>query len=117
ICFVPSRGSLLLACLGPILCALAAAALSPFFRTYGIPVFSLPLILVVVTVVYALRQRERFHSIFESPYFSVTPEENARRFQTARQRFPDALLPALFLPFSGERVVTQGFDGSITHQG
>jgi urea transporter/murein DD-endopeptidase MepM/ murein hydrolase activator NlpD len=114
--FIPGRASLILAAFGPILCCLIAVAMRAFLRPYNIPPLSLPFVLVVLCTVYALRRREEIRGLFENPYFEQTPEESFRLFHTARERFPDSLLPSLFLPFSGERVVTQGFNGGITHK-
>jgi urea transporter len=115
--FVPSRGALLMAIVGPALCTLAAVGMRAALRTYNIPPLSLPFILVVFCAVCALRRRERFQAIFENPYAELTPEGIVRRFMSVRRRFPDSHLPALFLPFTETRVVTQGFNGSITHTG
>ena len=114
---VPNRGSLALVVLGSVLCCLAAIGIRMFLRNFNIPPLSLPFNVVVMLVLYALRRRETFGTLFESPYTEVTPEVNLRHFNTARRRFPDALLTALFLPFRGERVVTQGFHGKLTHKG
>jgi urea transporter/murein DD-endopeptidase MepM/ murein hydrolase activator NlpD len=114
--YIPSRSSLLLAGFCPILCVLVAIGMRTFLRNYNIPPLSFPFVVVMLAIVTALRQRERFPFLFENESYEGTPEEIARRFQLERLRFPDAAVPAIFLPFSGERVVTQGFDGDITHQ-
>ncbi len=113
--FVPSRGSLMLAGVGSIFCTLAAIAINAVLSTYKIPPLSLPFILVVLPIVSALRRREHFRELFENPYVDLTPEAVARRFNSVRERFPASHLPAFFLPFADARVVTQGFDGKITH--
>ncbi len=114
--FIPSRSSLLLAAFASMLCVVVAIAMRTFLRNYGIPPLSFPFVVVILAIATALRQRERYAFLFENIAYEGTPEEIARRFETARVRFPDAELPMLFLPFSSERVVTQAFDGDYTHQ-
>ncbi len=63
-----------------------------------------------------LRQRSRFLWLFESPYLNGSPEQNVLRFLTTLKRFPDFYTPTLSLPFSGDRMVTQGFNGTYTHK-
>jgi len=114
--FIPSRSSLLLAAFASMLCVIVAIAMRTFLRNYGIPPLSFPFIVVMLTLAVALRQREQFAFLFENIAYEGTPEEIGRRFHTTRARFPDAELPMLFLPFTGERVVTQAFDGDYTHK-
>lgn len=113
--YVPSRDSLLLAAIGPAFCALVAIGMSTLLWSFAVPPLSLPFILVVYGMVIALRQREQVRGVFENPYADVTPEASVRRFHSALRRFPDTHLPAIFLPFAGARVVTQGFNSTISH--
>jgi urea transporter len=115
--YIPSRGSVLLSVFGAVFCSLLAISMQTFLRQFEIPALSLPFNLVVMVVFYALRCRQNVRFLFESPYVGLTPEAEFRKFRTYRHRFPHAHLPGLTLPFAGERVVTQGFHGKLTHRG
>lgn len=114
--FITSKSSLLLAGFGAILSTLIAIGMRTFLRSYNIPALSFPFLIVLLMFTYALRQRYRFLWLFESPYAEGSPEQNVLRFLTTRKRFPDFYTPTLSLPFSGDRVVTQGFNGNYTHK-
>jgi urea transporter/murein DD-endopeptidase MepM/ murein hydrolase activator NlpD len=114
--FITSKSSILLAGIGAILTTLIAIGIRTFFRSYNIPPLSFPFLIVLLMFTYALRQRSRFLWLFESPYTDGSPEQNALRFLTNTKRFPDFYTPALSLPFIGQRIVTQGFNGKYTHK-
>ena len=113
--FITGRSALVLAAVGACLSTLVAIAMRAFLRSYNIPPLSLPFTFIVLITVYALRRRETVTVLFENPYPGFRAEASVRQFHTARARFPNAEQPALFLPFKGEWVVTQGFNGSLTH--
>jgi urea transporter len=114
---VPSRSSLLMVVLGSFFCVAIAAAVKTFLLYFGIPPLALPLNLVILLVLYALKCRTKVDHLFCTPFIPQSPEKNFRRFFTDRARFPDILQPHLHLPFFGERTLTQAFHGEITHQG
>ena len=114
--FITSKSSLLLAGFGAILSTLIAIGMRTFLRSYNIPPLSFPFLIVLLMFTFALRQRSRFLWLFESPYADGSPEQNVLRFHTNLKRFPDFYTPTLSLPFSGDRVVTQGFNGTYTHK-
>ncbi|NQT91875.1 MAG: urea transporter, partial [Lentisphaerae bacterium] len=115
--FVPSRSSLLMAVLGSFFCAAMAIAVQAFLRYFGIPPMALPFNIVVLLVVYAMRMRTRARGLHVTPFAPLAPEMNFRKFTVERRRFPDLGRPAILPPFFGERVVTQGFNGTLTHRG
>ena len=115
--FVVSPTSLALALAGSFLCALLALALASALRYFGLPPSALPYNLVVLVMVYALRQRTTAGRLRLSPSPGLLPESAARLVLLNARRFPDFSTPALFLPFEGARTITQGFDGTITHRG
>jgi len=114
--FVPSRSSLSLVVLGSFFCAAIAIAVRVFLLHFNIPPLALPFNLVVLMMVYALRLRTEVRSLHAAPIPGGSPEKNFRKFTSDRIRFCDAELPILHLPFSGDRVITQGVDGGITHR-
>lgn len=115
--FIPSKSSLLLVMLGSFFCAMIAIAVRSFLLYFGVPPLALPFNLVVLLMVYTMRLRTSVTHLFCTPFTPDRPEVNVRTFRTDRRRFPDALQTVLFLPFFGERSVTQGFNGAITHRG
>ena len=115
--FIVSRASLALALCGAFLCALVSPALAAALRYFGLPSSALPYNLVVMVMVYALRQRRHPNGLQASPAPGALPESAARRVLLNARRFPHLQTPALHLPFDGERTVTQSFDGALTHRG
>jgi len=115
--FVPCRASIPVAMVSAFFCAALAIAFRSFLWNFNIPPLALPFNLVVLTIVYSLRLRSDVRWLFPNPFSDGTPELNFWRFHSQRVRFPDATEPSLRPPFSGERVITQGFAGDITHVG
>ena len=114
--FAPSRMSLLLALAGTFLCALVTLALATALRYFGLPASALPYNLVVLVLVYALRQRQSLAGLHASPVPGILPETAGRLVVLNASRFPHFQLPALDLPFKDECVITQGVNGSLTHR-
>ena len=114
--FVPSWSSLLLAAFGSAICTGVSVAEIIFFRPLGFAPLALPFNFVILTLLYAVRMRTR-SGFLHAGLPALRPEENFRRFRLNRARFPHAGLPTISCPFSGQRVITQGVDGGITHRG
>lgn len=114
--FVVSLTSLALALSGSFLCALLAIALACALRYFGLPPSALPYNLVVLVMVYALKQRRTDGHLHLSPSPGALPESAARLVLLNAHRFPDFATPALHPPFEGVRTVTQGFNGELTHR-
>ncbi len=115
--FVPARGSLALVVLSTAFCAMTALAMAACLRPYAIPPLALPFNVVVLLTLYALRARSSQTLAACAPLTTLQPERTFQAYHTNRQRFPDSQVPVLSPPFYGERVVTQGFDGALTHKG
>jgi urea transporter/murein DD-endopeptidase MepM/ murein hydrolase activator NlpD len=115
--FAPSRMSLLLALMGTFLCALMTLALATALRYFGLPASALPYNLVVLVLIYALRQRHVPAGLHPSPAPGMLPETAGRFVVLNAARFPHLQLPALDLPFKDRCVVSQGVDGALTHRG
>jgi murein DD-endopeptidase MepM/ murein hydrolase activator NlpD/urea transporter len=114
---VPNRASLLLAVAGAAMTALVAVALGVVLAWFGLSPGAMPYNLTVLGTMAALRLLPRPAGLLTSPWTTLQPEGMARLVQINALRFPDYYRPALFLPCAGERVVTQGFDGALTHRG
>ena len=114
---VPNRASLGLAVVGASLTAVAAVGLGVGLGWFRLSPGALPYNLVVLSMVAALRLLPRPAGLVISPWTTLQPEGTARLVQLNALRFPDYYQPALFLPGVGPRVITQGFDGDLTHRG
>jgi len=110
---IPSKRSYTLALIGVIISVFILDAVSVFWSTFGIPIFTLPFNLVVLLFVYVLRN-VGYPKI--NNYIKESPEESLSSYLNFSRRF-DYLTPQPFLPFSGEWTVYQEFDGKWTHQG
>lgn len=116
--FVPSwRGFLAAAVAGGMSMAVwhaLAAAVSP-----GSALLVLPFSFLITTwgALAALRLRLQPAGLVPAAFPGMHPEEMLRLHHERLIRDPNAALPALRPPFDGERVVTQGVDGSETHRG
>ena len=114
---VPNRASLGLAVVGAGLTALAAVGLAVALGWFRLSPGALPYNLVVLSLMAALRLLPRPAGLVVSPWTTLQPEGTARLMQINALRFPDYYQPALFLPLAGTRVVTQSFNGELTHRG
>ena len=115
--FIPSRASLLLAALSAAICILVGCAMLRFLPWLDAPILTLPFNLTLLAVTTAMRWREAGRSPRTVVSPGATPEETVRMDQLYARRVPEAQLPAVGLPFEGDWVVTQGFNGGITHRG
>ena len=110
---IPGPKSYLLSTVAVIMAAVLLDSVQAFWSLYGLPVFTLPFILVALLFIYVLR-------IFKYPLVAdniqATPEETLDHYLTDLQRYKGSLT-TLALPFSGKWTVWQGFDGGRTHKG
>lgn len=115
--FITSGASLALAFLGCTLTAIVGIGINHALQYFSLPPSALPYNLVLLTLLYALGQRSKAGALIPSPAPGSLPEAAARRVLINNARFPDIAKPALSLPFSGPRLITQGFAGPLTHRG
>jgi len=113
----PSRGSLLLTIFGGVSCALVAVACLILFGGPLATPLALVFNLVTLVMVIALQGRSEMKFVRPALLVAASPEEQLRRSFQFDERFPERFFPSLICPFAGQRVVTQGVDGDITHRG
>ncbi len=93
------------------------AAFSEIFNVYQLQIYSLPFNLIVILFLYILRYRvqssKRLQLVIEQNY---SPELNLYNQQNYSARFSKSVYYPLELPVRDEWVVTQGYDGKITHR-
>lgn len=110
---VPSLTSYLLAFIGVAVSTVFMDAITGFWSYYGIPAFTLPFNVVTLGFVYVL-------GLLRHPMVAMavapTPEETLENFLANRQRYRGQEF-TLYLPFSGQWTVWQGWDGQWTHKG
>ncbi len=83
----------------------------------GVPVFSLPFCLVVILFLYMLQLRSKASKLVLTPIQYYSPEQNLYRYLNGKERMLNKFYFHLYLPVMGEWMVSQGHDGSMTHQG
>ena len=114
--FIPSRGSLALIVIGSALCAALTSIVVTVFVPLGLLPTALPFNVVVLLTLHVMKLRTSATTIRVTPFIPRSPEENFRRFHVEQARFPHAGYPTIHCPFMGQRVVTQGVDGPLTHR-
>lgn len=115
--FIPSRAALMLAALSAAICVPVGCAMLRFLPWFDAPILTLPFNVTLLALNAAMRWREMGRSPRAVVSPGATPEETVRMDQLYTRRMRDAQLPAVGLPFEGNWVVTQGFNGGITHLG
>ncbi len=92
-------------------------SLSSITLIYGLPVFSLPFCIVVILFLYCLQLRKSPGKLVTTPIQYYSPEINLYRFLNGKERLMNRYYHSFTLPVLGEWMVSQGYDGSMTHQG
>ena len=115
--YTPSRASLTLGALAAFLCAPVAVAIATALRYFELPASALPANLVILSMVMALKQRREAGLLLPNLNAARGPEASARLHLLNHARFPLLGTPAFRLLCDGERVITQGFEGRLTHRG
>jgi len=110
---IPHPRSYLIALIGVLMAVPIVQASEVFFQTYGIPIFAIPLNVVVLLMVYTLLV---LGYRYLTPHYWGTPEKTLDYFISFAKRFPFSGRD-IGLPFSGQWTVWQGFDGEWTHKG
>jgi len=110
---IPSLSSYTIAIIGVLISTILLSATKTFWALYGIPAFTLPFNIVSLTMIYVL-------GLLSYPLVAKiirkNPEETLDFYLTNINRFK-GYDRTLHLPFAGEWVVWQGFNGKWTHQG
>ncbi|MFC4231643.1 urea transporter [Parasediminibacterium paludis] len=83
----------------------------------GVPIFSLPFCITVILFLYMLQMRTKPSKLVLTPIQYYSPETNLYRYINGKERLMNNIYHQLSLPFMGEWMVSQGYDGSMTHKG
>ncbi len=81
-----------------------------------VPMFAFPFNLVVMTTIFALRQRVAHISPVLNEVGILHPEKALDAYMSRYKRFSSTGIPQLLLPVIGEWKITQGHNGPHTHQ-
>ncbi|MFZ4058809.1 MAG: urea transporter [Ferruginibacter sp.] len=84
---------------------------------FGLPVFSLPFCMVVILFLQALQLRTDPKRLMLTPIQFYSPEVNLYRYLNGKERLQNEFYFHLSLPVMGEWMVSQGYEGSMTHKG
>jgi len=82
-----------------------------------LPVFSLPFSIVVILFLYFLMLRKTPTDLALTPIQHYTPEANLYSYANNKIRLSQLFFHPIQLPFWGEWMISQGYEGSYTHKG
>lgn len=100
----------------PIAYLLVMSVGSLMFKV-GVPVFSLPFCLVVILFLFMLQLRSKPRKLVLTPVQYYSPEQNLYRYLNGIERQLNDYYTHLHLPVMGEWMVSQGYQGTMTHKG
>lgn len=114
---IPSIHSYLWAMLSVLLTFVIAIALSKIIGVFQLPGYTLPFCFVTITMIFFFSIKYQAGRVVLTPIQFYSPEKNLYNYKSAlERRYHENYIP-LQLPFLGEWIVSQGYDGGITHKG
>ena len=84
---------------------------------FGLPVFSMPFCIVVILFLYCLQLRKNPGKLVLTPIQYYSPEINLYRYLNGKERLMNEYYHSISLPVMGEWMVSQGYNGGMTHKG
>jgi hypothetical protein len=114
---IPSAGSYLWAILCIPISAILVSGLSQLLIPFSLPVFSLPFCIIIWIFLFFMMNRTKEKYLFLTKIQLFSPEKNLYAFSNGKQRLNGRQFFPLHLPFLGNWVVSQGYEGKITHKG
>ncbi|MBW2700426.1 MAG: urea transporter [Deltaproteobacteria bacterium] len=109
--------SMLLAAVAAALAALLSAAAMSLFKPLGLPILAMPFIMAVQLILFAMLIRPKAGRLQMVSGDPDSPERNLSRSTYMARRYPDPRMPVFYLPVMGRWLVSQGPEGTTTHQG
>lgn len=109
---IPTLKSTIFAMTGVAAATVLIKSIDIFWSQYGIPVFTLPFLMITLGFIYVLGL---LHYPNRPLIYKRSPEETAEYFYTQKVRYP--VHTPFHLPILDEWSIYQGFDGPWTHQG
>ena len=114
---IPSVRSFLWTLITVPISYLLVVGLGTITYSFGLPVFSLPFCMIVILFLYCLQLRKNPGRIVTTPIQYYSPEINLYRYLNGKERLYNRYYQQLSLPVLGEWMISQGYDGTITHKG
>ena len=114
---IPSVRSYLWAILSVPVMFIITNALTGIMAVYNLPVFALPFCVINITLLYFLLLRKKPGKLQLVGLQHYSPERNLYQFLNQKDRLDDLKYFRLSLPFMGSWMVSQGYNGNITHKG
>lgn len=109
---IPSCKSFTFAFAGVAMGTVLIKSIDIFWSVYGIPVFTLPFLVITFGLIYVLNL---LNYKFIPTVYKATPEQTTENFYAQKLRYPQ--IAPMYLPFCDEWSIYQGFDGEWTHKG
>ena len=114
---IPSIHSYLWAIISVPVTFIIAMALGTVTGQWNLPVFSMPFCITVLALLYFFTVKSQKGRVVLTPLQLFSPEKNLYNYLNNKERFLNGNNIRLQLPFIGEWMVSQGYDGNITHKG
>ncbi len=114
---VPSGHSYLWAILSVPITFIIVMALGTIMAQWNLPVYSMPFCITVLSLLNFIALKAPKGKMVLTPLQFYSPEKNLYNYLNAKERLLNANHIRLHLPFIGQWMVSQGYDGNITHKG
>ncbi|MBI5856198.1 MAG: urea transporter [Sphingobacteriales bacterium] len=114
---IPSLHSYLWALICVPITFIIVISLSKITGLFQLPVYSLPFCFVTIIMIFFFSIKQQKGRIVLSPLQLYSPEKNLYNYLSAKERTAYGKYFHLQLPFLGQWIVSQGYDGNITHKG
>ena len=113
---VPSVHSYVWAIISVPITFLFVMALGRISGQWNLPVYSMPFCMTVLSLLYFFSLKTQKGRIVLTPLQLYSPEKNLYNYLNNKERLLNANSIRLQLPFIGNWIVSQGYDGDITHK-
>ncbi len=114
---IPSRHSYFWAIISVPITFIIAMALGKITGQWKLPVYSMPFCITVLSLMYFFSLKAQKGKIVLTPLQLFSPEKNLYNYLNAKERLLNSNIIRLQLPFIGKWLVSQGYDGTLTHKG
>jgi len=114
---VPSKHSYLWAIISVPITFLIFMGMGKITGQWSLPVYSMPFSITVICILYFFTLKSQIGRVVLTPLQFYSPEKNLYSFLSNKERLMNVNTIRLQLPFIGEWMVSQGYDGNITHKG
>lgn len=114
---IPNKWSYLIAAFSVTITFLVAIGIGKLAAVFLLPVYSLPFCIVVITAMYFINLLFVQNKIVITQQQFYSPEKNLYHFLNNKYRSNYSKYYRIKFPFLGSWMVSQAYDGNITHKG